>query len=85
MDDCNYHKSPGNAKQLRRNDTIIDVLQDDENDEVIRPLTLSFGSCFDVAFPYQDIFKAVNADKPDVFVWLGDFAYVSRSKRMNYK
>lgn len=46
---------------------------------------IAFGSCYDSRFKNRDIFKYVLDDKPDYFVWLGDFAYISKSKQINYK
>lgn len=39
---------------------------------------LAFGSCFGLKIIYQTsrIFDSVYADKPDSFIWLGDFAYL---------
>ena len=48
------------------------------------PLHITVGSCFDHRQPYQDIFKSIASDNPDVFVWAGDLAYVSRTKRLDY-
>lgn len=47
-------------------------------------ISLAFGSCYDDKFKYKDIFKYINQDAPDLFIWHGDFAYISRSKRMDY-
>ena len=46
-------------------------------------LLLSFGSCFEFN-DMGSIFEAINGDLPDYFVWLGDFAYLSRSERLPY-
>ena len=46
---------------------------------------VTFVSCYDASRnPAFDIFEFILSDAPDVLVWLGDFAYVSRSERVNY-
>ena len=63
----------------------ISVVSCSRSFEVVdSPLRIAFGSCFDVSFPYQDIFKQINDDQPNFFIWHGDFAYISRTKRVNY-
>lgn len=43
---------------------------------------MAFGSCFKLKALYESsrIFESVYADKPDSFVWLGDFAYLDYFK-----
>lgn len=36
---------------------------------------IAFGSCYGLVNFYTDIFRHVNAFKPDLWVWLGDAAY----------
>ncbi len=44
-----------------------------EGDERIR---VAFGSCYGIFSHKSDIFETVVKDDPDLFVWLGDVAYV---------
>ena len=37
---------------------------------------MAFGSCYGIFSRSSDIFETVVEDSPDVFVWLGDVAYV---------
>ena len=47
-------------------------------------ISLIFGSCYDSSFQYKDIFKYIFDDMPDIYIWHGDLAYVSRTKSKNY-
>lgn len=39
---------------------------------------LGVGSCFDGKQKVTDIFKDVNQEDLDIWIWLGDFAYVDK-------
>ena len=47
-------------------------------------VSIAFASCYDDRFNYKSLFRYINEDKPEVFIWHGDFAYISRTKRKNY-
>ena len=48
-----------------------------------KPFVMGVGSCFNgVNGFYFDIFKDVINDKPDVWMWLGDFAYVDKRVKL---
>ena len=60
-----------------------------ESGEIIKTgnkerVSIAFASCYDDRFNYKSLFKFINEDSPDVFIWHGDFAYISRTKRKNY-
>ena len=44
-----------------------------------KDFSLAFGSCFNaVNGHYKDLFKDILEDQPDVWLWLGDMAYVDK-------
>ena len=50
-------------------------------------LKFVFASCYDNTRKVKDghsIMQDIREEDPDGFVWLGDYAYVSRSERLNY-
>ena len=51
----------------------------EERDDVIR---IAFGSCFSWydGADTAEIFDVIGRDEPDVFIWLGDAAYIDRYK-----
>ena len=36
---------------------------------------IGFGSCFNLMDSRSDMFRALSEHDPEVFIWLGDFAY----------
>ena len=38
-------------------------------------LNISFGSCYGIYDFQSDIFETIAAEKPDLFIWLGDVSY----------
>ena len=48
------------------------TLQEDGKDGI----RVAFGSCYGVFSHESDIFTTIAEDEPDLFVWLGDVAYV---------
>ena len=51
------------------------------------PTTIAFGSCYEKSkrSPAFDIFKEIHEQNPDIFVWHGDYAYVSLTERIRFK
>ena len=43
-------------------------------------LRIAFGSCYGIFSHESDIFNTIAADRPDLFIWLGDVAYVDNPK-----
>lgn len=41
---------------------------------------MAFGSCYGIFSHQSDIFEQIAADEPDLFVWLGDVAYVDNPR-----
>ena len=39
-------------------------------------LRIAFGSCYGIYEKRSDIFDTIATDEPDLFIWLGDVAYV---------
>ena len=51
-------------------------LPDDGSGEI----NLAFGSCYGIFSHTSDIFETIADQKPDLFVWLGDVAYVDNPR-----
>ena len=45
---------------------------------------ISFGSCYGLFGAKSDIFKAISEYKPDIWIWLGDAAYVDQPIAPHY-
>ena len=43
-------------------------------------IRVAFGSCYGIFTHTSDIFETIAAEKADLFVWLGDVAYVDHPK-----
>ena len=43
-------------------------------------LRIAFGSCYGIFDKRTDIFERIAGDEPDLFVWLGDVAYVDNPR-----
>ena len=51
----------------------INIPSDSANDKYLR---IAFGSCYGIWDFKSNIFETIVKDKPDVWIWLGDVAYV---------
>ena len=54
-------------------DSVDMVVPTHENDQLLR---IAFGSCYGLWDFQSNIFESIVLDEPDVWVWLGDAAYV---------
>lgn len=62
-----------------------EVIHINENEVNGDKLKMVFASCYDAARrPNRTIFEDIRSEDADAFIWLGDYAYISRSERLNY-
>ena len=54
----------------------INLDQNDDSSDIKDSFRIAFGSCYGIFDKTSDIFQTIAQDEPDVFVWLGDAAYI---------